>query len=76
MGLFKKKQNHNEFINRQSPEYWRMEIFYCNKKDKSLVVPSRYGIGVALNYGRRTVQVVMGLIGLAVVSAVVLLLVL
>lgn len=76
MGLFSKKQKQNEFINRQSPEYWRMEIFYCNKKDKSLVVPSRYGIGFALNYGRRAIKVVTGLIGLAVVAAVVLLLVL
>lgn len=76
MGLFSKKQKQNEFINRQLPEYWKLEMFYCNKKDKSLIVPSRYGIGFALNYGHRVVQVVMGLFGIAVAAAVVLLLVL
>ena len=65
-----------EVINRQLPEYWKLQVFYCNKKDKSIVVPARHGFGFALNYGRRVVQIGVGVFCVVAIAAVVLLFVL
>ena len=76
MGLFGKKDKNAQAINRQAPQFWKMEIFYFNKQDRNIIVPSRYGSGFAFNYGNKIVQIVMSLFGAAVVAAIVLLFVL
>ncbi len=76
MGLFRNRKKNTQAINRQLPEYWKFEIFYYNKKDKSILVSSRYGVGFAFNYGHKAVQAVLVVIGLVVVAAIVLLFVL
>ncbi len=76
MGLFGRKEKNAQAINRQAPQFWKMEIFYFNKQDKSIFVPSRYGSGFAFNYGNKVVQIVMSIFGAAVVAAIVLLFVL
>ena len=72
----KRDKKQNGFINRQLPEYWKLEIFYCNKNDKSIIVPARFGAGLALNYGHRAVKTAMVIIGAVVIAAIVLLIVL
>ena len=72
MSLFGRNKNKNDqYINRQLPEHWKLQIFYYNKNDKSAVVPSRFGAGFALNYAHRTVQIILGAIGLAIIAAIV-----
>lgn len=76
MGLFRKRKKNTQAINRQLPEYWKLEIFYYNKEDKSMLVSSRFGVGFAFNYGHKAVQVVTGIMIAVAVAAIVLLFVL
>jgi uncharacterized membrane protein len=37
-------------IDRADKKYWKLGIFYFNKKDKALFVQKKLGIGIAINY--------------------------
>ena len=76
MGLFRKRKKNTQAINRQLPEYWKFEIFYYNKQDKSILVSSRFGVGFALNYGHKAVQVATAIVVAVALAAIVLLFVL
>ena len=76
MGLFNGRKKNPQNINRQLPEYWKLEIFYYNKEDKSMLVSSRYGVGFALNYGHKVVQAATAVLAAVAVTAIVLLFVL
>jgi len=65
-----------EFVNRDLAEHWRFEVFYYNKKDKSMIVGSRFGAGFAFNYAHRAVQAAMGVFAAAIVALIVLVVVL
>jgi len=76
MRFFRRKEKKPNNINRQLPEYWKFEVFYFNKKDESIVVPNRYGVGFALNYGHKVVQAGAIILGVLVVAMIVALFVL
>lgn len=77
MSIFDKQpKKQEEFINRQLPEYWKLEVFYYNKKDKSVIVKSRYGVGFAFNYAHKAVQIGMAVLAAAIIAMIVLVIVL
>jgi len=72
MGIFdKQSKKQDEFINRQLPEYWKLEVFYYNKKDKNIVVGSRFGVGFAFNYAHIVVKIGLLVLAAAVIALVV-----
>ena len=56
---------------RDDDKHWRGGLFYINREDPALMVPRRFGLGWALNFGNpRTAMVLAGfvaLIGLVVI---------
>lgn len=57
-------------IHRDDDRYWRGGLLYINHEDRALLVPRRFGLGWALNFGNpRTAMLLAGvlaLIGLAI----------
>lgn len=35
---------------REDDHYWRLGLFYANRKDKAFLVPKRIGIGWTVNF--------------------------
>lgn len=58
-------------IHRDDDKYWRGGLIYINREDRSLLVPRRFGLGWALNFGNPRAAVllvgVLALIGVAIV---------
>jgi uncharacterized membrane protein len=47
---------------RPSDEEWKGGVFYSNPRDRSLLVPKRYGIGYTLNFGNPWAWALLALI--------------
>jgi uncharacterized membrane protein len=77
MSIFDSQSKKQEgFVNRALPEYWKFEVFYYNKKDRSAIVGSRYGVGFAFNYANTAVRIGLGVLAAAIIALVVLVVVL
>jgi uncharacterized membrane protein len=52
-------------IHRDDDKYWRGGLIYFNREDRSLLVPRRFGLGWALNFGNpRAAMLLVGLLAL------------
>jgi uncharacterized membrane protein len=52
-------------IHRDDDKYWRGGLFYVNRDDRALMVPRRFGLGWALNFGNpRAAMFLVGLVAL------------
>ena len=77
MSIFdKQSKKQTEFVNRKNPEHWKFEIFYYNKKDRSAIVGSRFGVGFAFNYAHTAVKIGLAVLAAAITALVVLVVVL
>lgn len=58
-------------IHRDDDKYWRGGLIYINREDRSLLVPRRFGLGWALNFGNPKAAVLLvgllAVIGVAIV---------
>ena len=45
-----------------NPTNWRLGMFYCNRQDRRLFVPKRYGLGWTVNFANIWVWLLVGLI--------------
>ncbi|MEA4873988.1 MAG: DUF1648 domain-containing protein [Anaerorhabdus sp.] len=65
--------NDNAEINTLDDEqYWHFGIFYNNKKDPSLFVENRVGLGLTMNFGNKLSWIVIGGMGVFVISILIL----
>ncbi len=53
-------------------ELWRLGVFYVNREDSSVVVPRRFGIGWAMNWGHPKTWGLAALLVAAIAAFVVL----
>jgi len=77
MGIYDRQSKKQKgFINRALPEHWKFEVFYYNKKDRSAIVGSRYGVGFAFNYAHLAVKIGFAVLAAAIIALVVIVVVL
>lgn len=65
-------EQNKEIIDKDDDEFWRLGVFYVNKKDPTLFVSKRFGVGLTLNFGNPIAWVIIAIIILIVVASVVL----
>lgn len=53
---------------RDNDRFWKLGIFYVNRKDPSLFLPERFGIGWTMNWGRPAAWAIMGGLVLVIVA--------
>ncbi|MBT3319216.1 MAG: hypothetical protein HN948_06265 [Clostridia bacterium] len=77
MSIFdRQSKKQTEIINRKNPAFWKFEVFYYNKEDRSAIVGSRFGVGFAFNYAHTAVKIGLVLLAAAIIALVVLVVVL
>lgn len=68
--LSKKRVEESNEMNRDDDAYWKLGFFYVNKKDPSLFIEKRFGVGFTINFGNPMAWVlVVGLLGLIAIMA-------
>ncbi len=60
-----------EVIDRDDDAFWKGGILYINRKDPSLFVPKRFGIGFTVNFGRPAAWIIVAALCIVIILSVV-----